>query len=92
MLKDIQIKINNDGIWSDTSLDDVDTSASENELAQRVANAVAKKYGYAVEVTIENIPDTKVLGLDEFTDSNDIERIKEIIADIWATWDWVIDK
>lgn len=88
-MEDIKIKINEDGIWGNTSTDDIDIIASEEELAQRVAAAIAKEYGCAVEVTIENIFDTKILGLDEFTD---VERINEIISDIWETWDWVVDK
>lgn len=92
MNKQITITINEDGIWGDTELDGIDTIASESKLEQMVADAVAKEYGYTTEVSIENIHNTKVGGLDEYEDADEIEGIGQTISDVWETWQWVVDK
>lgn len=87
----IKIKINNDGIWGDTDMDGVDASASEDNFAQMVADRVAAEYGSDVEVSIEQVYTTTVSGLDEYRDLDTIEEIKDLVSEVWQTWDWVVD-
>lgn len=84
----ITITINRDGIWGDTDLDSINVDASEAKLAQMVANAVAEEYGVDVEANVSDVMDTKVSGVD---DDDDRENIRNIESGVWQTWAWVVD-
>lgn len=84
----IKIKINSDGIWGDSDMTGVDAQASENKLEEMVAKAVVAEFGGTVEVGIEQSGMTRVCGLDNDTDQ---EYVREIVSEVWQTWEWVVD-
>ncbi len=94
MNKSITITLNSDGTWGDTDLSNINEQESESKLEQMIADAVAKDYkGFNVEVSSAQIMNTKIEiydGTDESTD-DDVENIREIAGDVWATWDWVVE-
>jgi len=89
----IVIKINSDGIWGDSVMDGIDVSASESKLERMVADKVSEAYG-DVEVSIENVGRTSVDtdSIDEELTDTEKEEIKDIISEVWETWDWVVQE
>lgn len=94
MNKSITITLNDDGTWGDTDLSGIDTVASEANLEQMIADAVAADYpGFDVEVSSAQVGRTKIVfydGTNEPTDDEE-EDIRETIGGIWETWDWVVE-
>jgi len=86
----IVIKINSDGIWGDTEMDGIDERASEAKLEQMVADKVAEDYG-DVEVSIEQVGRTSVHDEDEELTDREKEEIKEVVSEVWQTWEWVVE-
>jgi len=93
MTKKIEITLNDDSNWGDTDMTGIDERASVRKLEQMVADAVAEEYaGYEVEVDSAQLMNTKVNiydGTGEPTD-DDVENIREIVGNVWSTWDWVV--
>lgn len=88
----IKIKVNEDGMWGDTDLSGIDVSASYAKFEQQVADAVADGYGYDTEVSVENVYNTKISGLDEYEDADEIESIRNTIESVWSDFEWVVDE
>lgn len=95
MSKTIEITLNNDSNWGDTDMTGIDESESESKLEQMVADKVASEYpGFEVEVSSAQLMRTKIEiydGTENPTD-DDEEYIREVISDIWSSWEWVVEK
>ena len=95
MNKSITITLNSDGTWGSSDMSDINERASEANLEQLIADAVAADYpGFDVEVSSAQVGRTEIVfydGTNEPTD-NEEEDIRETIGGIWETWDWVVYK
>lgn len=96
-VKSIEIEFESDSLFGNTDpeKENIDVGASIDKLADMVLKKLTADFPEA-KIEIETIPQTvartKINGSwaewDEFQDER--ETIDQIIADIWETWDWIV--